>query len=521
MSRPPVQVWSWARFALANTAEAMDPREPDVPSGGHGFRPGSGRWRSRLQAVARIVSNVPWTALGAGFVASLAFPPWNFLPFAVLGVAMLYRVLRRRPEFAAGYLFGIGLLAPLMPWLSAFHFGAPFGVILLSALPYGLAARTGASPGRFASAFLAAEFARSVGMFALPWGVLGTLAATTPWRGLAAWGGVWLLSGMVWLAGALLARGIAHATLLLAFALPLALIASRPADGSGSIPKIRIAAIQGGFSMEGDYEFRPAEVRRFLEAATRRVAASGATLVAWSETVILEYLNWRGHGAGWIQELADETGASILVGAPAYVAPTEKRNSAYLVRPGASRSIPPPRYDKVHLVPFGEFLPGLGPDGRHLLLPEGTGDFSPAVDARPLAGLGVLICYEAALPNLARDQAIAGASLLVTLANDAWTRSFIEAEQHARLTMLRAVETGRPFLRAGNVGRSFLLSRDGSVVAELAPGRRGEVVGEVEVWSYTTKYMVYGDWAGWLALLGTPFLLTVSAARRDHNRRLR
>lgn len=471
--------------------------------------------------MARIVRNVPWSALGAGFVVSLAFPPWNLLPLAIVGSALLYRALRRRPEFAAGYLFGIGLLAPVMPWLSAFHVAAPFGVILLSALPYGLAARAGASPGRFAVAFLAAEFARSVGTFALPWGVLGTLAATTPWRGLAAWGGVWLLSGLVWLAGALLARRIAHAALLLVLALPLALYATRPADGSGSVRTVRIAAIQGGFSMEGDYEFHPAEVRRFLEAATRRAAASGASLVAWSETVILEYLNLRGHGAGWIQELADETGSVLLVGAPAYVAPTDKRNSAYLVRPGASRSIPPARYDKVHLVPFGEFLPGLGPDDRHRLLPEGTGDFSPAVDARPLAGLGVLICYEAALPNLARDQALAGAGLLVTLANDAWTRCPIEAEQHARLTMLRAVETGRPFLRVGNVGRSFLLSRDGSVVAELAPGRRGVVIGEVEVWPGTTKYMVYGDWAGWLALFGTPFLLTVSAARRDHGWRLR
>lgn len=473
---------------------------------------------------------IPWRALAAGLLVALAFPPWNLLPFALLGVALLFRALCRRPEFGAGFLFGVGLLAPLMPWLSAFHPLAPFGVVLVSAVPYGLAARAGATPGRFAAAFAAAEFARSVGVFALPWGVLGVLAAETPWRGLAAWGGPWILSGLLWLAGALLVRRPALAVLLLCVALVPARLALPATDG----PRLPVAVVQGHFAMEDDDEFRPGEVRAYLAAATREAASRGARLIAWSETVILEYLNLPGSGVAWIQALADETGAALLVGAPSFVAEDDKRNSAFLFLPRLPGTAPADgasprahRYDKVHLVPFGEYLPGFGPDEEHLLLPEGTGDFSPAAHARPIragssilplssVAIGALICYEGALPALGRAQALAGSELLVTMANDAWTRSAAEAEQHAQLAMLRAVESGRPLLRAGNVGRSYILEADGTVVAERGPGYRGVVEGTVGMASESTLYMRFGDWFGWLVLLGTPYLLTVWRGRRDH-----
>lgn len=476
------------------------------------------------------IRKVPWEGLAAGLLAATAFAPWNLLPAAVFGVALLFRALRRRPEFGTGFLFGVGLLSPVMPWLAAFHILAPFGVILFSALPYGLAARAGATPGRFAASFTAAEFARSIGTFALPWGVLGTLAATTSWRGLAAWGGVWLLSFIIWLGGALLYRRPVVSLLFACAALGVAQFALPGDEG----PRLRVAVVQGGFAMTDDYEFRPSEVENVLAAASRRAAEQGAELVVWSETVILEYLNLPGPAAERMQALADRLGVSLLVGAPSYVTGKDKRNSAYLIRPRLSGSIDATsldtsaaapiaisspafaRFDKVHLVPFGEFLPGWGPDERHAILPEGTGDFSPAAHARPIRGVGPLICYEGALPNLARDQVLAGARLLANLANDAWTFSSVEAEQHYQLSLLRAVENGRPMVRAGNVGRSAVVEADGTVIESLAPGTRGVIVGELGLPVNRTFYTCFGDWVGWLTLVGTPFFLTVGGKRWDH-----
>ncbi len=466
------------------------------------------------------MKKVPWEALAAGLLAATAFAPWNILPSAVIGAALLHRQLRRRPEFGTGFLFGIGLLAPVMPWLAAFHLLAPFAVILISALPYGLAARVGATPGRFAASFTAAEFARSIGTFALPWGVVGSLAATTPWRGLAAWGGVWLLSFLAWLVGALLVRRPSKALLVAVLGLVAATAALPGIDG----PRIRVAVVQGGFAMDDDYEFKPIEVLEILESTTARAADRGAALVAWSETVLLEYPNLPGSAAQRLQSLSDRLAVSLLVGAPTYVSANDKRNSAYLVRPrrngSADSTLVAPRfsrYDKVHLVPFGEFLPGWGPDDGHVILPEGTGDFSPAAHVHPIQGIGPLICYEGALPNLARDQAQAGARLLANLANDAWTHSSVEAEQHYRLSLLRAVENGRPLVRAGNVGRSALVRADGTVVETLAPGERGVLVGDLALAADRTVYTRFGDWVGWLCLLGTPFSLTVGGKRWDHS----
>ncbi|HBW46639.1 TPA: hypothetical protein DEF17_01745, partial [bacterium] len=131
------------------------------------------------------------------------------------------------------------------------------------------------------------------------------------------------------------------------------------------------------------------------------------------------------------------------------------------------------RYDKVHLVPFGEYIPGFGPDKNHLLLSEGVGDFTPAILSLPKLSMAFMICFEGAFSEVASVQVNNRAKLLVNLSNDAWSKSSSEAVQHAALTGVRAFEFRSALIRAGNTGPSFILDADGTEKARLDLCREG------------------------------------------------
>jgi apolipoprotein N-acyltransferase len=461
-------------------------------------------------------------ALGAGLLASTAFPPIGWPLAAFAGSAVLARILGRRPRFASGWLFGVGLLAPQLSWLSNFHPLAAWPVVMLSALPYGFASRVAVPPLRFAGAMTAAEMFRSLGALALPWGVMGTLAADTNVARLAAWVGVSGLSFLFFLCAALAVGGIRN----LVAAASIGLIAG---FGCAHLPvlkggeRVTVGVVQASISPERDYEFQPRHVTEALVQGTEELAARGADIVVWSETVILEYLNRPSFARDRIDKLARRLGVTIVCGAPTIVTEEDKRNSAYVFYPapfdagGASR-LSPGRYDKVHLVPFGEYLPGRGPDLRHMLLPEGVGDFSPAPHVLPVGRLGPLICYEGVMPDLARRSVLGGAGLIVNLSNDAWAKSRQESEQHHALTLLRAAEIGRPFVRAGNVGPSAIVGADGRVRAEIPAGTAAVVLAEVDISEERTLFTRWGDWVGWLALWGLPFSLTAASLVAEDRR---
>ena len=149
-------------------------------------------------------------------------------------------------------------------------------------------------------------------------------------------------------------------------------------------------------------------------------------------------------------------------------------NSALLLKHGAGAKRPPlfrdmaEAYSKVHLVPYGEFIPlsrwfpGLGKlvgMGRDLTPGSGFTPLTPAEDVRA----GVLICYEDIFPYAARAQALAGANMLLVITNDAWYPTSFEPEQHFANSVFRAVETGLPMVRCGNSDYSVLIDPSGRV----------------------------------------------------------
>jgi apolipoprotein N-acyltransferase len=190
-----------------------------------------------------------------------------------------------------------------------------------------------------------------------------------------------------------------------------------------------------------------------------------------------------------VRSLADE-GCSVLLNSP-YEAAGELFNSAYLLQPGGSVQ----RYDKRHLVPYGEYVPL-----KRLLpfvgkLARNAGDFSPAPRLRFLdwgeERLGMAICFEIIFPSEVALAVRRGASLLVAVSNDAWYGDTAAPWQHFRAARFRAAENRRPLLRAAITGVSGIVAADGSLQARLGPFEQGvlraEMRGRTDLSPYTRR----------------------------------
>ena len=189
----------------------------------------------------------------------------------------------------------------------------------------------------------------------------------------------------------------------------------------------------------------------------------------------------------------------FLFGTVAYTSEKQPMNSALLLGPNGLEA---GRYDKVNLVPFGEFVPPLFSFVNRIT--HEAGDFVPGHDIKVLAAaghrLGVFICYESAFPNLVRQFTRKGADVLVNLSNDAYFGHSEAREQHLLIARMRAVENRRYIIRATNDGITAVIDPAGQIVRrlpsyhELAASVR---FGTVES---TTFYALHGDWFAWSCL---------------------
>ncbi len=388
----------------------------------------------------------------------------------------------------------VGLLAPAgLAIYAAACFGA-FG-----AAHAGLSARGLASPLAVAALWTALDHARSFVLSGFPWATLGYAqhrnAALLP---LAAFTGVYGLSFASALGGAALAelalgRRRTAAAAAVAVALLHALgLALRPAPLEG--PRVRVAVLQG--NIEQGVKWSPHWRDRTLaiyERLTRQAAAQGARLVVWPETALPGALEADAALVERVASLARETRAWLVIGGVGLEwgeGPRPRRyfDSAFAVDPeGRIRD----RYDKSHLVPFGEYVPLRDLLGFFLRsVARGIAPSDVAAGARPRSvvvapgggegfPIGVVVCFELLFPDLVRRFAADGGELLLGITNDAWYGRTGAPYQFLAITALRSAETGLWTARAANTGVSAFIDAAGRVREQTPIFEEGLLVGDV------------------------------------------
>jgi apolipoprotein N-acyltransferase len=182
--------------------------------------------------------------------------------------------------------------------------------------------------------------------------------------------------------------------------------------------------------------------------------------------------------------------------------PTKLFNSAALVGPSGKWSA---RYDKVHLVPFGEYVPFKDWLAFAGGLTKEVGDFTRGESRQPLqAGkqkLGVFICYESVFPDEIRQFAKNGAQLLVNISNDGWYGDSGAYAQHLRQARMRAVENARWLLRTTNTGVTAAIDPDGRVVQKLPRKIRSVLQASYALNDGTSFYTRHGDWLAYMCAI--------------------
>ncbi len=283
---------------------------------------------------------------------------------------------------------------------------------------------------------------------------------------------------------------------------------SEPSNG-----KIRVAAIQGSFdqSVKWSAEYRIATIERY-KALTRQAHArfQDLKLAVWPETAMPFYFQQDGSLRQQVLDLARELHIYILFGSPSFfydpIGSPRYRNSAFLVGPDGSLK---GRYDKQHLVPFGEYMPwGRLTSWARDMLPT-AGDFCAGKSARPLEAnpfkIGVMICFESIFPEISRKEVQAGGNLLSVITNDAWFGRTAAPFQHADMATFRAVETRRWIVRAANTGISRIISPAGRISVSSRLFEPCFITGMVNLEDRLTLFVRYGPY--WFLALNLLFIL--------------
>ena len=283
-------------------------------------------------------------------------------------------------------------------------------------------------------------------------------------------------------------------------------------------PKMKIAVVQG--NIEQDQKWSPAmrletidRYRRLSEQAIARKDGPPELLV-WPETALPFLINDNPYYRRLKKSLLTKHKIWLLSGAPFYLEVENKKsqqikeyqsyNSAYLFTPEGEIS---GRYDKQHLVPFGEYVPFSSYVSLPGPLVENSGNFSSGKPVKPLscqgAAIGVLICFESIFPKLARDWTASGANLLVNITNDAWFGRSSAPWQHLSMAVIRAVENRRSLARAANTGVSALVDPLGRIIGASPLFQPFYLMAEVPLLQTNTIFVSFGYHFGLLCLLAS------------------
>jgi apolipoprotein N-acyltransferase len=279
--------------------------------------------------------------------------------------------------------------------------------------------------------------------------------------------------------------------------------------------EIRVAAIQPGTTLEQKWD--PSQSREIADrvwAMTAEAAVRGVDIVLWPESAVPYRLDNDPAYREIVEKMAGQFDIDIVLNSVASIDGERYANSAFLV---TAEGVSAARYDKVHLVPFGEFVPVWARLAFAESLVREVGAFTPGEDPVVLPAAvptGVAICFEVVFPDLIAAQVRGGAQLLTTLTNDGWYGFSWAPRQHFAQVRLRAAESRRWFVRAALTGISGFIDPTGKVVSRLDVGETGFLAGTVQPMRGLTPRVRLGDWWAVLCAAATVSLLVASRLSR-------
>ena len=487
----------------------------------------------------------------SGVALWLSFPPTSAFPLAWVGmIPYLIFITKRRSKssllvghltfcflYFGGVLYWIPQVLIVYGHLHVLVAGLVFGLMLalMSAflLPFTLLTQCAAGRGRKLGLLCApgfwlfTEIARNYWMVnGFPWASLGYSQFPYLWIvQIADLGGVYFLSFLIVLVNCgLLAlfhmRDLRFAlSILFIFGLTNLYGVYRLYlwEPVGSY-RIKAGLVQGNISLAEDKEYYAKSYFEVLPRLARQASKEGAQWVLLPEAQNPYIFEQDFYFKTFWKKQASVLGVFILFNSAALDKTKEGvyYNSAYQLDPTGEVSY---RYDKVHLVPFGEYLPFAEWLSFAKPLVAEVSSFHPGSDLR-LARIGevsygTLICYEAIFPEISRSHVEGGAEILVNLTNDAWFGATAAPSQHLQMAVFRAIENRRPFLRAANSGHSAIVSLKGRVEQKTPLFVEDVIVSDVEANGVKSPFALIGNGLNGMLIMVTFVVLFVRLRQRE------
>jgi apolipoprotein N-acyltransferase len=500
-------------------------------------------------------------AVVSGLFVALSFPSTEVWILAWTGLVPLLLAVRGRSLRAA---LGLGCLGGLAFYLVALYWISPtisnftrispllaHGVLILLA---GVCASfvgmfavvvewlAMAGISRVISAplvWVVLEWSRSFVPAGFPWVLLGySQYRVGPVIQVADLGGVYLVSALVVLVNAVIVEAVMEGPRRhrLLIGTTIAVLVAALGYGSwrlaevGALPAsrtIRVGLVQGNIAQDRKWDraFEDHIFERYLTLSEAAVA-DNAELIVWPEAAVPFALPYDQRTARLL-ELSARSRASLLVGAPGIQFVGEGRyvqfNRAWLIDPDDGLVA---HYDKIQLVPFGEYVPfgwlmswvdkavqAIGDFGRGTEyvvfdVPTATATATAAdgTGATGSTGVACLICYEGIFPDLTRRFVARGARLLVNISNDAWYGRTSAPYQHLAMAAVRAVENRVSVVRATNTGVTAVIDPVGRVRGQTSLFEEAVVVDDVAIVETTSLYRLVGDAFVYLCILAVALL---------------
>jgi apolipoprotein N-acyltransferase len=487
----------------------------------------------------------------------LSFPKSNqsfFVWFALIPLLFAVEGKSVYKNFLAGWLCGFLFYVGLMYWIVVVTttYGGliyPLGILVMLLLVTYLSIYLGLSlalarfiedrtpftlPLIFPFIWVTLEYIRSFAFSGFPWESLGySLYQAQYFIQCADITGIYGISFLIVftnVTGYLLLRGIPQKKIpWKEVVLTILLLSAALLYGKGRIatiakisetsPSVQVGLIQGNIDqgIKWNRAFRQQAIAIHQDLSVKALK-KGVRLIIWPESSTPFYFQSELDYQRIIFNIINGTDTFLLMGSPFYDQKNgmiRNFNSAFLLAPTGEIL---GRYDKMHLVPYGEYIPlkQFFPFINKMVVGIGnfySGDYRKILHL-PEVPLGVLICYEIIFPDLTRRFVKDGAQFLVNITNDAWFGKTSAPHQHLSMAVVRAIENRRFIARAANTGISAIIDASGQIQSSSKLFTETLLTGTIRTLTIQTFYSRYGDVFAYLSVLFTIVLITFALLRR-------